>query len=62
MEADMNICVENGKRCMSRREAGELVNKFHRHHNCCKKYPRRVYLCVSCGTYHVTSQKYFIAQ
>ena len=48
----------NGKRCLTRREAGEAVNAVaevnHRHHS--KKVPKRTYRCPDCGFWHLTSQ------
>ena len=47
----------NGKRCLSRREAGEAVNGVantnHRHHQ--KRVPKRAYQCPDCGFWHLTS-------
>ena len=57
----MILCNDSGKQCMSRRDAGILINRFRHHHKVCGKYPRRYYFCKSCGTYHVTSLKYFVA-
>lgn len=55
------ICSYSGKQCLSRRDAGTIVNKFKRHHRYNEKYPRRVYYCASCGAFHVTGQKHFVA-
>ena len=57
----MILCRISGKQCLSRRDAGILINRFRHHHTVCGKYPRRAYFCVSYGTYHVTSKKYFVA-
>ena len=57
----MIVCIESGKQCLSRRDAGILINRFRHHYTVCGKYPRRAYFCVSCGTYHVTSKKKFVA-
>ncbi|CAK0774890.1 hypothetical protein CCP3SC15_5040001 [Gammaproteobacteria bacterium] len=48
-----------GKRCMSFREAHQLINdvKSRNQRNHSKKIPKRVYRCPMCGTYHVTSQQ-----
>lgn len=44
------------KRCMSQREANELINsvKKRQHIKHDKNIPKRAYFCKSCGAYHTT--------
>lgn len=57
------ICEKCGKRCYSRKDAGEIVNKggrtrhgghFTKSH---RKTPVRYYFCNYCKSYHLTSHK-----
>lgn len=55
--SDHPICPHCGKACLSRREAGEIINACKHHHNKAKKIPRRMYFCHKIGAFHVTSNK-----
>lgn len=48
----------DGKRCLSRREANEVVNAARNHHRSAhrKDIPKRAYECPKCGKWHTTSQ------
>ena len=58
MERDYQLC--NGKRCLSRREANQMISDAHRrnHNHHSKRIPKRAYYCEACGTYHLTSKNY----
>ena len=51
---DYELC--DGKRCLSRREAGEAINHAKKSHMGMKKIPKRAYRCRKCGTYHTTAK------
>lgn len=53
-------CDITGKRCFSKREAGEMIRMFKRNRkwkNRGKTIPERSYYCSYCGTFHVTHFK-----
>ena len=55
-------CKDSGKVCLTRREAGEILNSFRRHHNHRTRTgerPCRKYWCKSCGFYHLTHLAYY---
>lgn len=56
--SDHHIC-ECGKECLSKKEAGTIINlakKYHHRSKTSKHIPKRFYRCKTCGTYHTTHQ------
>ncbi len=50
------VCRGCGKRCLTKREAQDLLGTFKTHQEGHKYIPKRLYYCKTCGWYHVTHQ------
>lgn len=63
IKIETDHCRLSGKICYSRRDAGEILNKYKRHRGSdhCgrnKKRPIRSYFCRNCGCFHITHEPY----
>ena len=56
----MEYCETTGERCLSQKEAGNIIRLCHtsyRHRKYGTKVPSRSYFCKYCHSYHVTHYK-----
>lgn len=64
-EEYLNYCETTGKRCLSRKEANEIISHYKTNHrgryfswsHRGKNVPQRSYYCEYCGTFHLTHFK-----